>query len=143
MAVRGDGVVRGVAGRRAAAVRATSRWRDLRVAVRGGRTPARLFLTATPGADGLEIRDIGLVRRQVALRGVRSRASGSARLIQATLGRAGARLVVEARSRSGRRLARDRADSRGRVALRVSRAQGRVVLVVPGDRTRIGTRVSR
>jgi hypothetical protein len=64
-------------------------------------------------------------------------------VIRATLGAAGARLVVEARARSGRRLARDRADARGRVELRVPRAAGRVAIVVPGDRTRIGTRVSR
>jgi hypothetical protein len=143
VAVRGDGVLRGVAGRRAAVVRATKAWRDLRVPVRGGRAAARLALTATPGVGGLEIRDLGLVRRQVALSGLRSRTSGARRVIHATLGPAGARLVVEARARSGQRLARDRADARGRVDLSVPRAAGRVVLVVAGDRTRIGTRVSR
>jgi hypothetical protein len=143
VAVRGDGILRGVAGRRAVARRATSVWRDLRVPVRGGRSATRLRLTATPGPGGLQIRDVGLVRRQVAVRGVRSTGSGGARVIRATLGEAGARLLVEARARSGRRLARDRADARGRVQLRVPRAAGRVALVVPGDRTRIGTRVSR
>lgn len=143
VSVRGDGVIRGVAGRRAAALRATSAWRDLRVPVRGGVAPATLALTATPGPGGLEVRDIGLVRRQVALRGLRSTTSGARRVIRASVGAVGARLAVEARARSGRRLARDRADARGRVELRVPRTAGRVVLVVAGDRTRLGTRVSR
>ncbi len=143
MAVRGDGSLRGVAGRRAAVLRATSSWRDLHVPVGGGSAAAALSLTATPGPGGLEVRDIGLVRRQVAVRGLRSSASGARRVIRATLGVAGARLVVEARARSGRRLDRTRADARGRVTLRVPRSAGRVVLVVLGDRTRIGTRISR
>ncbi len=77
------------------------------------------------------------------MRGLRSTAAGGRRVIRATLGAAGAGLVVDARARSGRLLARDRADARGRVQLRVPRSAGRVVLVVAGDRTRIGTRVSR
>ena len=144
VAVRGDGTLRGVAGRRAAVLRATTTgWRDLHVPVAGGTAAAALSLTATPGPGGLEVRDIGLVRRQVAVRGLRSGASGARRVIRATLGVVGARLVVEARARSGRRLDRTRADARGRVTLRVPRSAGRVVLVVPGDRTRIGTRISR
>lgn len=142
VAVRGQGVVRGVAGGRAASLRATTAWRDLRVPVRA-RGAAALSLTATPGVGGVQIRDVGLVRRQVALRGVRSRPAGASRVIAATLGSAGAGLVVEARGRTGRRLARDRADSRGRVTLRVPRSAGRVLLVSAGDRTRLGTSLSR
>ena len=54
VAVRGDGVLRGVAGRRAAAVRATPAWRDLRVPVRGGtrRRPSEPHCHARPGWPG-------------------------------------------------------------------------------------------
>ena len=142
VAVRGDGVVRGSAGGRAASLRATAVWRDLRVPVRS-RGAVALSLTATPGAGGLQVREVGLVRRQVALRDVRSRSAGSARVIAATMGRVGAGLVVEARSRAGRRLDRERAGASGRVTLRVPRAAGRVLLVAAGDRTRLGTAISR
>ncbi len=141
VSVRGQGTLRARAGRRTAVVRATTAWRDLHLRVRGAR--ARLTLTATPGLESLELRDIGLIRRQVAVRALRVGVSGSRRVMRGTLGVAGARLVVEARARSGRRLARVRADSRGRFAVRTPRSAGRVTLVVPGDRTRIGTRFSR
>lgn len=141
VAVRGDGVVRGSGGRRAAVARATTTWRDLHVPVRGARST--FTLVATPGVNGLEIRDVGLIRRQVAVRGLRTGVAGTRRVVRATLGAVGARLVVEARARSGRRLATTRADARGRFTLRTPSAAGRVIVVVPGDRTRIGTRVSR
>jgi len=141
VAVRGQGTVRASAGRRAAVLTATTAWRDLHVPVRGARTT--LILTATPGLDGLELRDVGLIRRQVAVRVLAVGVSGSRRVVRATLGAAGAGLVVEARARSGRRLARVRADSGGRFMVRTPRSAGRVTLVVPGDRTHIGTRVSR
>ena len=141
VAVRGRGRLRASAGGRTAVVRATRTWRDLHLRVRGART--RLTLTATPVLEGLELRDIGLIRRQVAVRALHVGVSGSRRVMRGTLRVVGARLVVEARARSGRRLARVRADSRGRFVLRTPRSAGRVTLVVPGDRTRIGTRLSR
>jgi len=141
VAVRGQGTVRASAGRRAVVITATTTWRDLHIPVRGAR--ATLVLTATPGLNGLELRDVGVIRCQVAVRVLGVGVSGGRRVIRATLGPVGARLVVEARARSGRRLARVRADSRGRFVVRTPRSAGRVTLVVPGDRTHIGTRVSR
>ena len=55
VAVRGDGVVSGSAGRGGAAIRATTTWSDLHVPVRGA--SGALALVATPGVGGLEMRD--------------------------------------------------------------------------------------
>ena len=52
---------------------------------------------------------------------------------------AGGRLAAELRDGRGRRVALGRADAAGRLRMSAPRS-GRLTLVVPGDRTRIGLR---
>ncbi len=138
VAVRGDGVLRASAGGRTVAARATAAWRDVAVPL-ASRSRAALVLDVRPGGRGLELRDLGLVRRATRARGLRLRRSGGRARVEATLVPAGGRLVAELRDARGRRVARARSDGAGRLRL-VAAAGGPLTLVVPGDRTRIGLR---
>jgi hypothetical protein len=97
-----------------------------------------LRLSARPGPGGLELRDLGIVRRSTTVAGLSSRRAGDRVRVRARLVPAGGRLAVELRDVRGRRVAGGRADAAGRVEL--SAPAGAAVLVVPGDRTRIGVR---
>lgn len=138
VAVRGDGVVvAGARGRRVTA-RATAAWRDVAVPLRaGGR--ASLSIDVRPAGGRIELRDLGLVRRTTRVTAPRLRRSGGRVAVRARLVPAGGRLVAELRDARGRRVARGRTDAAGQLRL-AGPSAGRPVLVVPGDRTRIGLR---
>jgi hypothetical protein len=138
VAVRGDGVLRASAGGRRVAARATAAWRDVVVPLRS-RSRVALRLDARPGQAPLELRDLGLVRRATRAAGLRARRAGGRVRVEARLVPAGGRLAAELRDARGRRVARGRADAAGRLRIAAA-AGGRLTLVVPGDRTRIGLR---
>jgi hypothetical protein len=138
VAVRGDGVLRVGAGGRRVAARATRAWRDVMVPL-AGRSRVALRLDARPGESPLELRDLGVVRRATRAAGLRTRRSGGRVRVEARLVPAGGRLAAELRDARGRRVARGRADAAGRLRIGAA-ASGRLTLVVPGDRTRIGLR---
>lgn len=76
--LRGDGVVRLSAGGRTASRRATAAWRRAEVVLpRRGHARIALGVAATPGAGGLQLRALGVVRREPARSPARSGASGS------------------------------------------------------------------
>lgn len=139
VSVRGDGVLRLAAGARPRAARAGTGWRDVRVRLPTGRRAA-LRLLARPGAGGLELRDLGLVRREVRLGGLRVGRAGGRVVVRARLGVAGGGLRVELRGRGGARLAAARSDRAGRVRLAAAARRRPSLVVVVGDRTRIGAR---
>jgi hypothetical protein len=138
VAVRGDGVLRAAAGGRRVAARATAAWRDVVVPLRS-RGVASLSIDARPGDAPMELRDLGLVRRATRATGVRARRAGGRVRVRARLVPAGGRLAAELRDARGRRVALGRADAAGRLRMSAPRS-GRLTLVVPGDRTRIGLR---
>ncbi len=138
VAVRGDGVLRAAAGGRRVTARATASWRDVVVPL-GSRALATLSLDARPGGGPIELRDLGVVLRATRATGVRARRAGGRVRVEARLGPAGGRLAAELRDGRGRRVARGRSDAAGRLRLS-ARAAGRLTLIVPGDRTRIGLR---
>jgi hypothetical protein len=140
VALRGDGVLRASAGGRRVAARATAAWRDV-VLPLGSRRRATLRLDARPGDGALELRDLGVVRRATRAVGLRLRRTGGRARVDVRLAPAGAGLAAELRDARGRRVARGRADRAGRLRIG-GRASGRLTLVVPGDRTRIGLRRS-
>jgi hypothetical protein len=143
VAVRGEGVVTIRAGARRATLRASSRWRDLRVPLRR-RADGRVVLqvTATPDLRPLQLRDLGVVRSAVLVRDLREGRSGGRRVVRARLGAGGAGLRVDVLGAGARRVGTARADRAGRVLVRVApAATGRLTLAVRGDRTRIGVRV--
>jgi hypothetical protein len=119
--------------------RASAAWRDVRVPVAPG--PRRILrIVARPGAGGLELRDLGLVRRRTLLRGLSVSRAGPRVAARGRLGPAGGRLLVELRDARGRRVGRARSSPAGRFAVRGRAAGTPIAVVVPGDRTRIGTR---
>lgn len=61
--VRGDGLLRARAGAAPTTVRAGARWRTVRVRLPARRARLSLALTATAGADGLQLRRIGVAER--------------------------------------------------------------------------------
>jgi hypothetical protein len=138
VAVRGDGVLRAAAGGRRVTARATASWRDVVVPL-GSRALAALSLDARPGGGAIELRDLGVVLRATRATGVRARRAGGRVRVEARLVPAGGRLAAELRDGRGRRVARGRSDAAGRLRLS-ARAAGRLTLIVPGDRTRIGVR---
>jgi hypothetical protein len=79
------------------------------------------------------------VRRATRATALRVRRAGARARVEARLVPAGGRLRAELRDARGRRGAAGRFDAAGRVRLRGSE-RGRLTLVVPGDRTRIGLR---
>jgi hypothetical protein len=143
VAVRGAGRVQGLAGGRVVGLRAGPGWRDLRIPLPAGAPAVALTLRAAPGADPLELRDLGLVVRETRLTGLRSSRRPGGRVILGRLVPAGGELVLQALGPGGRRLAATRADRSGRFHL-VVRVQGRppraVTLVAAGDRTRLAGR---
>jgi hypothetical protein len=139
--VRGEGIVRARAGARRVAARAGASWRDVRVPLRRGRPQAALRLTIRPGPGGLELRDLGIVRRATRVSALSVVRAGGRVRVRGRLAPAGGGLVAELRDARGRRLARGRADAAGRVRLDGPAGAGRLTLVVPGDRTRAGVRV--
>ena len=138
VAVRGEGSLRLSAGGPAVTARASAAWRDVHVPVRPGRRALRLV--ADPEAAGLELRDLGLVRRGTLIQGLSAARSGARVAVRGRLGPAGGGLVVELRDPRGRRVGRARSSTTGLFTLRARTAIGPLVVVVPGDRTRIGTR---
>jgi hypothetical protein len=140
VAVRGEGTLRLRAAGRRVAGRAGARWRDLRVPLPRRPGAVVLRIEALPGPGGLELRDLGLVRRATLARGLRAAASRGGLAVRGRLVPAGGRLRVELRDRRGRRVARGRSDPRGALALRAPAGSAPLTLVVPGDRTRIGAR---
>ena len=140
VAVRGDGVVRARAGARRVAARARSAWRDVRVPLRRGGARVALRLSVRPGPGGIELRDLGIVRRATRVTGVSVRRAGGRVRVRGRLVPAGGHLAVELRDARGRRLARGRADAAGRVSVAGPVGAGPLTLVVPGDRTRIAVR---
>jgi hypothetical protein len=140
VAARGDGILRADAGRRHAALRAGTAWRDLHVRVGSGRT--RLRLTATPGPGGLELRDLGVVRRATLVRSPRILRSGRGARVTARLLPAGGRLRVSILGDRGRRIASGLSDAGGRVRIAVPVSARPRFLVVPGDRTRAPARAA-
>jgi hypothetical protein len=137
VAVRGEGSLRLAAGGRAVTARASAAWRDVRVPVRPGRRALRLV--ADPEATGLELRDLGLVRRGTLIRGLSAARSGVRLAVRGHLGPAGGGLVVELRDPRGRRLGRARSSASGAFTVRGRTAAARITVAVPGDRTRAGT----
>lgn len=64
VAVRGDGVVRLTVAGRTAARRATAAWHEVAVTLpRRGRIRIAVTVVATPGIGSLQLRDLGVVRR--------------------------------------------------------------------------------
>ena len=141
VAVRGDGVLRARAGGRRVAARATASWRDVLVPL-ASRARVTLRLDARPGSGAMELRDLGVVRRSTRAAGLRARRSGGRIRVEGRLVPAGGRLRAELRDARGRTVARGRSDGAGRLRISGSAPPGRVTLVVPGDRTRIGLRAS-
>ncbi|MGD9694551.1 MAG: hypothetical protein AB7V42_02690 [Thermoleophilia bacterium] len=139
VAIRGEGVVRADAGGRTVTARAAAAWRDLRIPLPRGRRSVALRLEVRPGTGAVDVRDPGAVRRAVFAGGLRRATSSGRTRVTGRLVPAGGGLAVELRDAAGRRVARGRADSAGRLRLS-ARATGRLTLVVPGDRTRIGAR---
>jgi hypothetical protein len=135
VAVRGEGTLRLTAGGRAVTARASAAWRDVRVPVRPGRRALRLV--ADPGATGLELRDLGLVRRGTLVQGLSASRSGVRVAVRGRLSPAGGGLLVELRDPRGRRLGRARSASSGAFTVRGRTTATRVVVAVPGDRTRM------
>jgi len=138
VAVRGEGFLRLAAGGRAVTARASATWRDVRVPVRPGRRALRLV--ADPAAAGLELRDLGLVRRGTVIRGLSATRSGARVAVRGRLGPAGGGLLVELRDPRGRRLGRARSSSSGAFTVRGRTAATRIAVAVTGDRTRVGAR---
>jgi hypothetical protein len=136
--VRGEGSLRLTAGGRAVTARASAAWRDVRVPVRPGRRALRLV--ADPGGAGLELRDLGLVRRSTLIQGVTTTRSGPRVVVRGRLGPAGGGLLVELRDPGGRRLGRARSKPSGAFTVRGRTAAARIAVVVPGDRTRVAGR---
>lgn len=138
-AVRGDGALRLTAGGRTARVVADGTWRDVRLAVAGLRRVAGVTLRADPDGGRMEVRDLGVVVRQVRVPRPVARRQGRRVTVAGALGVAGARLPVRLRDR-GRSVATVRADGSGRFRVRYTVRPGRprVVLEVVGDRTRLG-----
>jgi hypothetical protein len=140
VAVRGEGTLRLGAGGPGAAGRAAAAWRDLQVPLPRRPGAVVLRIEALPGPGGLELRDLGVVRRATLARGLRAAPSRGGLAVRGRLVPAGGGLRVELRDRRGRRVARGRSDPRGALALRAPSGSAPLTLVVPGDRTRIGAR---
>ena len=138
VALRGEGSLRLEAGGRAVGARASAAWRDVRVPVRPGRRALRILADA--GAAGLELRDLGLVRRSTLIRGLSVTRSGARVAVRGRLAPAGGGLLVELRDPRGRRLGRARSSSSGAFTVRGRTTASRIGVVVPGDRTRIAAR---
>lgn len=139
VAVRGEGRVTAVAGAESRSIGAAPLWRDLRVPLgRGGRVS--LTIRAVPGGDPLEIADLGVVVRATSVSNLRLRRRGPLVLVRGRLVPAGGRLRVSLRDASGGVLAAARSRTDGRFVLRAPTDERSAVLVVTGDRTRIGTR---
>jgi hypothetical protein len=94
---------------------------------------------ADPEATGLELRDLGLVRRGTLIQGLSAARSGVRVAVRGRLGPAGGGLVVELRDPRGRRLGRARSSASGAFTVRGRTAAARITVAVPGDRTRAGT----
>jgi hypothetical protein len=138
VAVRGEGSLRlSVAGRTVMA-RASMAWRDVRVPAGPGRRVLRIV--AGPGAAGLELRDLGLVRRRTLIQGLSRARAGVRVAVRGRLAPAGGGLLVELRDPRGRRLGRARSSPSGRFTVRGRTAASSIVVAVPGDRTRIASR---
>lgn len=139
--ISGTGSVRLAAGGRAAAATARAAGVDVTVPVAAGR-PVRLTLTADPGGGTLRIRDLGRYVVAVRVSGLRVRRTATAVTVRGTLGAAGARLPVRLLgARGGGTAARAAADGRFTLHGR-TRPGARPVLVVSGDRTRLGRRLA-
>lgn len=139
VALRGDGVLRASVGGRRVVARATAAWRDVAVPAGTAGGPIVLSLDARPEDGPIELRDLGVVRRATRATALRVRRAGGRARVEARLVPAGGRLRAELRDARGRRVAAGRSDAAGRVRLR-GPGRGRLTLVVPGDRTRIGLR---
>lgn len=140
VAVRGDGRVAAQAGGRGAAVRASGRWRDLRVPLPRGARSVRLTIAARAGQGPVEVADLGIVLRASALARPAVVRRGTLVRIRGRVVPAGAGMQVELRLPSGRLLARVRSDRDGRYALRARTAAPSAVLIAVGDRTRLPAR---
>ena len=140
VSVRGEGFLRLAVGGRAVSARVSAAWRDVRVPVGRGRRALRVV--ADPGAAGLELRDLGLVRRRTLIQGLSMTRAGARVVVRGRLAPAGGGLLVELRDVRGRRLGRARSSSSGRFAVRARTVASRVAVAVPGDRTRIAARQS-
>ncbi len=115
LAVRGEGSLRLRAGGRPATAQASAAWRDVRVPV--GRGQRTLHVVADPGPAGLELRDLGLVRRRTLIQGL-------------SVTRTGARVAVRGRLGAGR----GRPPGGGARPPGPSAGEGAVVIVGPFHR---------
>ncbi|MFN8124510.1 MAG: hypothetical protein U0237_19045 [Thermoleophilia bacterium] len=139
--VAGTGTLRLSAGAgRVNVVAAGGAGRDVTVPVPAGGA-VRLTVDADPGDGALVLRDIGRYVVAVRASGVTVRRRGRLLVVRGTLGPAGARLPVRLAGVTGASASR-RAGADGRFTLRGRAVRGaRPVLVVAGDRTRVGGRV--
>lgn len=139
VAVRGEGRVTARAGAESRSIAAAPLWRDLRVPLgKGGR--ASLTIRAVPGGDPLEIADLGVVVRATFLSNLIILRNGPRVVVRGRLVPAGGRLRVSLRGASGEVSAAARSRDDGRFVLGASMDERTAVLVVTGDRTRVGAR---
>lgn len=140
VAVRGTGIVRADAGGRTVQLRAGRRWRDLEVPLPSRTARAVLSLAVAPLSDGVELRDIGLVRRSVRLVGLRGVATGGRMLVTGRTRPATPRAAFTVRTASGTVVGRGRTDVRGRIRVSVPAGRGSLRVVLTARRDLVGTR---
>lgn len=138
--VRGTGLVRGRAGGRAVALRASARWRDLAVPL--GRGAQGLDLRLDPEGGSLELTDLALLRRTIAPVQVAVRGAGPRRRVVGATAPAAAGLAVVVRTADGRPLGRTVTDRAGRFAVVIGAGPRRVSVTLGSDRLRSGGRAS-
>ncbi len=139
VAVRGAGTVRTDAGGRAVTTRAGRQWRDVAVPLAPGLRRAVLSVAVNPLADGVELRDLGLVRRTVRLVGLRGASTGGRVIVTGSTRPAARRAVFTVRTASGSRVGRGRTDVHGRIRVSVPAGGGALRVVIAGRRDLVGT----
>ncbi|MEQ8833198.1 MAG: hypothetical protein RIB67_01985 [Miltoncostaeaceae bacterium] len=135
--VRGRGRVRAAAGARAVTLVAGRRWRDLVVPV-ARRGPVRLDLRLLPAGAGLEVRDLGAVRRRVIPLGARLRGAGAARRVTGLVRPAQSGVPLAVLGPRGRLLARGTSGRAGRFSVRVGAGASPLRVRVASGRLRWG-----
>jgi hypothetical protein len=140
VAVRGDGSVSAKAGAGARRTGAGSAWRDIRVPLPRAAGAVTLAIRAAAGDGPVEISDLGLVVRATSRSGIRVVRQGARVTVHGRIVPAGGGLWVELRLPSGSLSGVTRSARDGRFSIGGRAPVRSAVLVVRGDRTRIGGR---